>query len=146
MNLGGHNYFYFNYHNVPLLLTVGDCEYIGARRFIDSTADHNFHSLCTAIGDTIWAPNRYNVQTNRHMDFLLGQNETQEFINTVSERTNFFGLMPEYVCVANIGLYPFHDLHARWEIDIGFGSALEFHQNYNPNAQNNQINLEDNLE
>ena len=133
LNVGSHNYFYFNQDDTPLLLTVGDCEYRGARRFIDSVPQHCFDQLCTAILRTIWIPNRYNVQNERQMTFLFGQADTQEFINIVSEETTFFGLVPmESVCVASLGFYPFHDLNARWELELAFGPAADFHQNTNP--------------
>ena len=139
-SVGSHNYYYYTRNNVTLLLTISDCEYLESRRFINSTSDHNFQNLCAAIFESIWVPNRYNIQNLVAMDFLFGQNETQEFITTVSTETTFFGLLPyDLVCLASVGLYPFHDLNARIEIELGFGSVREFHQNENPHQHQRQL-------
>ena len=132
-NVGSHNYYYHTQNNVTLLLTISDCEYIESRRFINNTPDHLFQQLSRAVFETIWIPNRYNIQNQLQFNYIFGQAETQEFITHVAAETNFFGRLPmDLICISSIGIYPYHDLNARIEIEIGFGSAREFHTNSNP--------------
>ena len=140
-NVQTNNYYhYYTRNNISLLLTISDCEYLESRRFINTISDHTFQNLCAAVFETIWVPNRYNIQNIVAMDFLFGQNETQEFINVVSTETTFFALLPfDLVCLASVGIYPFHDLNARIEIELGFGSVREFHQNENPHDHQRQL-------
>ena len=140
LNVGSHNYYYYTHNGVSLLLTLSDCEHSGARRFINSTSDEIFQNLCRSIFNTIWAPNRYNIQNLIAMDFLFGRNETQQFIEYVAAESDFFGLLPmEFLCVASVGLYPFHDLNARIEIELAFGPARDYHQNTNPTVHQHQL-------
>ena len=136
--VGHHDYYYFTHEGQNLLLTIGDCENANARRFINSVPEHMFEQLCRAIGETIWGPNQYNVQNEQYMSFLFGFNETQTFIDRVSTATTFFALMPfDLVCLAHVAFMPFHDLNARWEIELDFGYTREFHTNDNPHLRNN---------
>ena len=137
-NLGGHNYHYFVHNGTNLLLTLCDCEYTVARAFINSLTERNIEQLCTAIGIAIWDANEHNVQFENQFLFLLGQAATQEFINSVSNYTTFFGLVNfDLVCVSSVAFYPFHDRRSRLEIELSFGSRQEFHLNHLPSSNQN---------
>lgn len=140
MSVGSHNYYYITHANVPFLLTISDCEYAESRRFINATPDTIFNDLSRAIIDTVWTPNLYEIQDLYGMAYILGQQETQSFIDTVSTACGFFGRLPmNLLCLASVGLYPNHDPRARIEVEIGIGSALEFHQNSNPFTHQRQL-------
>ena len=133
-NVGDHNYYYFIRDNNRFLLTLGDCENRDARRFINNLNQINIDSLFEAIYTTVWLENRYGVRNNSHDTYLLGQNSTQDFITSVATNTTFFGLVPfNLICVADIAFYPFSCGDTRWNVEIDFGSASEFHINFDPN-------------
>ena len=133
-NLGDHNYHHYTRDNQRFRLTFGDCEHVGSRRFIESLNQHIIDSLFDSIYNTIWLANRYDVRNHAFETYLLGQNSTQDFINIVATQTTFFGLLPDYVCLATVGFYPFSCEDTRWGIELDFGSANEFHINYDPNS------------
>ena len=140
LNVGSHNYYYHTQDGVTLLLTLSDCEYVESRRFINSTSDTIFQMLTRSIFQTIWAPNRYDIQNLVGMDFLFGREQTQQFIEHVSTDSDFFGLLPmDLLCVASVGLYPYHDLNARIEIELAFGPARDYHINNNPNSHQRHL-------
>ena len=136
-NTGGHDYHYFSYNNLEFLLTFGDCEYSEARRFIDSLSSHAIESLFNAIISTIWTNNCYSVNTATITSYLIGQQSTQDFINIVAKDCTFFGICNfNTICLAYVTFRPNPYLQVkkvRWEIELDFGSANEFHINYDPN-------------
>ena len=111
---GEHDYYYFNYYGTTLLLTIGDTENRAARQFLNSVPEHMFDRLATAIGNTIWGANEYDVQNNLYMTYLSGQAATQRFIEIVSTETTFFSLMPfDRICLSFVTFLPFHDIRSR---------------------------------
>ena len=133
-NVGDHNYYYYTRDNNRFLLTLGDCENRSSRRFINSLSQINIDSLFEAIYNTIWLENRYGVRSKTYDTYLLGQNSTQDFITAVATNTTFFGLVPfDLICVADVAFYPYSCGDTRWNCEIDFGSASEFHINTDPN-------------
>ena len=133
---GGHIYRYFTYENQKFMVTFGDCEDIEARRFIDTISERSSAQLFEAIIETIWKPNKYGVQSHQEGNYLIGQNSTQDFIDTVATKTTFFGLVPfNLVCLANVSFHPFSpNKETRWNVELDFGRASDFHINNDPNS------------
>ena len=103
------------------------------RQFINSVPERMFTQLTTAIGNCVWAANKYNVQNEVFMTYMSGQAETQRLIDLLATETTFFSLMPfDRVCLSYITFLPFHDIRCRWEIELDFGHVSEFHTNVNP--------------
>ena len=145
LGVGHHDYYYFNHLGTTLTLTIGDCEDLTARRFLNSVPEHMFFQLATAIGNHIWGQNLFNVQNERYMTFLSGQESTQTFIEHVAAGTTFFSLLPlDRVCLSYVTFMPFHDIRSRWEIELDFGHTRDFHINTNPHIQQNQRNENEN--
>ena len=140
---GGHNYYEFQWNNQTFLLTLGDCDNNDARRFLSSLRDSNIESLYRSIMLTIWDANAYDVQSSRQDTYLIGQSSTQEFINTVARQTTFFGICPlDHLCLAFVSFHPYSpDSTTRWNIQLDFGRASEFHVNYDPNTTHQSPNL-----
>lgn len=131
--VGHHDYYYFNHFGTVLCLTIGDCENRAARQFLNSVPEHMFQQLATAIGNRIWGPNMYNVQNEAYMNYLSGQQMTQQFMELLAPETTFFALMPlDRVCLSFVTFMPFHDIRSRWEIELDFGHTNDFHTNTNP--------------
>ena len=142
---GGHNYYEFQWKAQKFLLTLGDCDTYDARRFLSSLRASNIESLYTAIMTTIWDANVFEVQDSQQDTYLIGQTSTQEFINTVAQETTFFGICPfDHLCLAYVSFHPFSpDRTTRWNIQLDFGRASEFHVNYDPNnSRQNPQHLE----
>ena len=134
--VGHHDYYYFNRSGTMFCLTIGDTESVTARRFLNGISERMFMQLANAIGETIWESNAYNVQNERFMTFLSGQEATQSFIERVATRTDFFALVPyDLVCLSYVTFMPFHDYHSRWEIELDFGHTEQFHTNVNPHVR-----------
>ena len=137
---GGHDYHYFTHNNLEFLLTFGDCEYAEARRFLDNLSSHAIEKLFQSIIENIWTCNQYDVNTATITSYLIGQQSTQAFINTVAQGCTFFGICDfNLICLAYVTFRPNPYLQVkkiRWEIQLDFGSANEFHINYDPNNKN----------
>ena len=137
-NLGGHDYHTCQHNNQTFKLTLGDCEYIESRRFLDSLSDSNKQQLLDSIITNIWDNNKYGVQTKLYDSYLLGYDSIQEFINITSSNSTFWGLVPfQLVCVTTISFHPYNCGDCRWNVQVDFGSVLEFkYSNYDPNSNN----------
>ena len=145
--LGGHDYHMFNKNGIKFKLTFGDCEYLESRRFINSLSENSIQQLFDAIYTTIWLDNAYAVQNKTYDSYLIGYSSTQEFINTTSTKTTFWGLFPFHLVVlANVAFYPFSCGDCRWNIELDFGSATDFKfVNYNPNPCSKTISLNESI-
>ena len=134
---GDHDYTYFTHNNEKFLLTFGDCEYIEARRFINSLSEHSINKLIESIMKNVWQANRYDVKSSNQTTYLIGQESTQDFINTIATDCTFFGICQfNLICLAYVSFHPnprLGDKNIRWNIELDFGSALEHHINHDPN-------------
>ena len=140
--LGGHDYHMFNKNGTKFKLTFGDCEYIGARRFLNTLSESVIEKLFESIYQNIWLENVFAVQSKTYDSYLIGQDSTQSFINLTAPTTTFWGLVPfESVVLANVSFYPYSCGDCRWNIELDFGSATDFKfNNFDPNATDNNPN------
>ena len=81
LKLGGHDYHFCQHQNQTFKLTIGDCEYIESRRFINTLTESNIDQLFRSILTNIWDNNKYGVQSKTYDTYLIGFDSTQEFID-----------------------------------------------------------------
>ena len=139
--LGGHDYHMFTVNGVKFKLSFGDCEYVEARRFINSLSESSIEQLFDSIYKNIWLENVYGVQSKTYDSYLIGKDSTQEFINITATNSTFWGLVPfQLVVLSNVAFYPYSCGDCRWNIELDFGSAADFKfNNHDPrsNSPNN---------
>lgn len=135
-NVGGHDHYMFHRDGLVFKISFGDCEYRESRRFLDGLSNSNLQTLFNAIKLNIWDANRYGVQQKTYDTYIIGQDNTQDFINHCP--SDFWSLVPfQLICLSAVSFHPFNCNDCRWNILLEFGSANEFkYTNCVPNKSN----------
>ena len=124
-NVGGHDLYMFHRDGLDFKLSFGDCEYLESRRFLNSLTNSNVLNLFESIKSNIWDCNRYGVQQKTYDTYIIGEQSTQDFINSCP--ANFWSLVPfQLVVLTAISFHPYNCNDCRWNILLEFGSASEF--------------------